>query len=187
MANHLKYWLFDQPRSYACPAICSATSSGRCAGIHTVFFPNSKSRNLLLDFCIEYSYALRGWNSFKDGHNSVALNFPSVAFSALIATSSDIFFVPLTHAETGKLNLRKLEILVRELGDLRNQGKDVVLVSSGAIAVGAAALGFKEKPQEPRQKQACAAVGQARLMMIYQKLLSIWLEVSKKFLRKLQN
>ena len=72
----------------------------------------------------------------------------------------------LTHAETGKLNLRKLEILVRELGDLRNQGKDVVLVSSGAIAVGAAALGFKEKPQEPRQKQACAAVGQARLMMI---------------------
>ena len=76
----------------------------------------------------------------------------------------------LTHAETGKLNLRKLEILVRELGDLRNQGKDVVLVSSGAIAVGAAALGFKEKPQEPRQKQACVAVGQARLMMIYQKL-----------------
>ena len=76
----------------------------------------------------------------------------------------------LTHSQTGRLNLRKLEVLVRELGDLRNQGKDVVLVSSGAIAVGAAALGFKEKPQEPRQKQACAAVGQARLMMIYQKL-----------------
>nr|WP_294667579.1 glutamate 5-kinase [uncultured Blautia sp.] len=76
----------------------------------------------------------------------------------------------LTHSQTGKLNLRKLEILVRELGDLRNQGKDVVLVSSGAIAVGAAALGFKEKPQLPREKQACAAVGQARLMMIYQKL-----------------
>lgn len=76
----------------------------------------------------------------------------------------------LTHPQTGRLNLRKLEVLVRELGDLRNQGKDVVLVSSGAIAVGAAALGFKEKPQEPRQKQACAAVGQARLMMIYQKL-----------------
>lgn len=76
----------------------------------------------------------------------------------------------LTHAQTGRLNLRKLEVLVRELGDLRNQGKDVVLVSSGAIAVGAAALGFQEKPQESRQKQACAAVGQARLMMIYQKL-----------------
>ena len=76
----------------------------------------------------------------------------------------------LTHPQTGRLNLRKLEVLVRELGDLRNQGKDVVLVSSGAIAVGAAGLGFKEKPQQPRQKQACAAVGQARLMMIYQKL-----------------
>lgn len=76
----------------------------------------------------------------------------------------------LTHPQTGRLNLRKLEVLVRELGDLRNQGKDVVLVSSGAIAVGAAALGFKEKTQESRQKQACAAVGQARLMMIYQKL-----------------
>ena len=49
----------------------------------------------------------------------------------------------LTHPQTGRLNLRKLEVLVRELVDLRNQGKDVVLVSSGAIAVGAAALGFK--------------------------------------------
>ena len=59
----------------------------------------------------------------------------------------------LTHAETGKLNLRKLEILVRELGDLRNQGKDVVLVSSGAIAVGAAALGFKESLVRSRRVQ----------------------------------
>lgn len=55
----------------------------------------------------------------------------------------------LTHAQTGRLNLRKLEVLVRELGDLRNQGKDVVLVSSGAIAVGAAALGFQESPRSP--------------------------------------
>ena len=88
----------------------------------------------------------------------------------------------LTHAQTGKLNLRKLEILVRELGDLRNQGKDVVLVSSGAIAVGAAALGFKEKPQESRQKQACAAVGQARLMMIYQKLFSEYNQLAAQIL-----
>ena len=76
----------------------------------------------------------------------------------------------LTHAQTGRLNLRKLEVLVRELGDLHNQGKDVVLVSSGAIAVGAAALGMKGKPAELEKKQACAAVGQARLMTIYQKL-----------------
>lgn len=76
----------------------------------------------------------------------------------------------LIHAETGRLDFRKLEILARELSDLHNQGKDVVLVSSGAIAVGAAALGMKGKPAELEKKQACAAVGQARLMMIYQKL-----------------
>lgn len=78
----------------------------------------------------------------------------------------------LTHAQTGRLNLRKLEVLVREISDLRNQGKDIVLVSSGAIGVGAAALGMRGKPSELRKKQACAAVGQARLMMIYQKLFS---------------
>lgn len=54
----------------------------------------------------------------------------------------------LIHAETGRLDFRKLEILARELSDLHNQGKDVVLVSSGAIAVGAAALGMKGKPAE---------------------------------------
>lgn len=42
----------------------------------------------------------------------------------------------LTHPQSGRLNLMKLEVLVRELSDLHNQGKDVVLVSSGAIAVG---------------------------------------------------
>ncbi|MDO5336316.1 MAG: glutamate 5-kinase [Eubacteriales bacterium] len=78
----------------------------------------------------------------------------------------------LTHPQSGRLNLMKLEILVRELSDLRNQGKEVVLVSSGAIAVGSAALGFSRKPEELKKKQACAAVGQARLMMIYQKLFS---------------
>lgn len=78
----------------------------------------------------------------------------------------------LTHAETGKLNLRKLEVLVRELSDLRNQGKEVVLVSSGAIGVGSSVLGLDGKPSELDKKQACAAVGQARLMMIYQKLFS---------------
>lgn len=78
----------------------------------------------------------------------------------------------LTHSETGRLNLRKLEVLVREISDLHNQGKDIVLVSSGAIGVGAAALGLDGKPAELEKKQACAAVGQARLMMIYQKLFS---------------
>ncbi|MCD7867838.1 MAG: glutamate 5-kinase [Clostridiales bacterium] len=76
----------------------------------------------------------------------------------------------LTHPETGRLNLRKMEVLVRELSDLHNQGKDVVLVSSGAVAVGSAALGLGGRPKELEKIQACAAVGQARLMMIYQKL-----------------
>jgi len=76
----------------------------------------------------------------------------------------------LTHSETGSLNLEKMERLVRILTDLRNQGKDVILVTSGAIAVGRKALGLKERPTERSIKQACAAVGQASLMMVYQKL-----------------
>ncbi len=76
----------------------------------------------------------------------------------------------LTHSETGRLNLAKMEHLVRELSDLRNQGMDVCLVSSGAIAVGRAAMGIEERPSDTSIKQACAAVGQAKLMMVYQKL-----------------
>lgn len=76
----------------------------------------------------------------------------------------------LIHPETGNLNLIKLEKLIRELCDLRNQGKDVVLVSSGAIGVGKVAMGLKERPNTISLKQACAAVGQAKLMMTYQKL-----------------
>lgn len=88
----------------------------------------------------------------------------------------------LTHSETGRLNLRKLEVLARELSDLRNQGKDVILVSSGAIATGVAALGMHEKPTELKGKLACAAVGQARLMMIYQKLFSEYNQLSAQIL-----
>ena len=88
----------------------------------------------------------------------------------------------LTHSETGRLNLRKLEVLARELSDLRNQGKDVILVSSGAIATGVAAHGMHEKPTELKGKQACAAVGQARLMMIYQKLFSEYNQLSAQIL-----
>ena len=76
----------------------------------------------------------------------------------------------LTHQENGRLDLIKMEILVRELADLHNQGKDVIVVSSGAIAVGRAVMGIQEKPTELAEKQACASIGQARLMMIYQKL-----------------
>ena len=76
----------------------------------------------------------------------------------------------LTHEETGSLNLAKMEKLVRTVCDLRNTGYDVCIVSSGAIAVGRDSLGLKERPKNISTKQACAAVGQGRLMMTYQKL-----------------
>lgn len=76
----------------------------------------------------------------------------------------------ITHEITGNINYKKLEKLVRILCDIKNQGKDVVLVSSGAIAVGRQAVGLKERTQNLAEKQACAAIGQCRLMMTYQKL-----------------
>ena len=77
----------------------------------------------------------------------------------------------LTHAETGDLNPAKIEKLVRVISDMRGMGKEVILVSSGAIATGRQTLGGK-KPETVAEKQAYAAVGQARLMMVYQKLFS---------------
>lgn len=76
----------------------------------------------------------------------------------------------LTHPETENINLHKIEKLVRILTDLRSQGKDVVLVSSGAIAVGRKAFGYKHRPSTTAEKQALAAIGQARLMMTYERL-----------------
>ncbi|MDO4268288.1 MAG: glutamate 5-kinase [Eubacteriales bacterium] len=76
----------------------------------------------------------------------------------------------LTHPATGELNLWKIERLVRIICDLKGEGREVVLVSSGAIAAGRQALGGQKRPQTVAEKQAYAAVGQARLMMVYQKL-----------------
>ena len=78
----------------------------------------------------------------------------------------------LTHPATGELNLGKIERLVRIICDLKGEGKEVVLVSSGAIAAGRQALGGQKRPDTISEKQAYAAVGQARLMMVYQKLFS---------------
>lgn len=75
----------------------------------------------------------------------------------------------LTHPATGNINYIKMERLVRGLCNLRNQGIDVCLVSSGAIAVGKQSMGLAERPRRLPEKQACASVGQARLMSIYQK------------------
>ena len=90
----------------------------------------------------------------------------------------------LQHAETGDLDYTKLDVLVRELCDLRNRGKDVVLVTSGAIAVGKKAIMMEDvKRDNPiAVKQACAAVGQARLMMTYQKIFAEYNQVAAQIL-----
>lgn len=72
--------------------------------------------------------------------------------------------------ETGKLNLGIIEKLVRELADLKNQGKDIILVSSGAVGAGIGKLGLKYKPVQIPEKQAVAAVGQGVLIQFYEKL-----------------
>lgn len=74
----------------------------------------------------------------------------------------------LTHPN-GKLNLMRIEKLVRVLADLNNKGKQVILVSSGAIAAGAAKMGITKKPTDMSKKQALAAIGQAELIRIYDK------------------
>ncbi len=75
----------------------------------------------------------------------------------------------LTHS-TGKLNFFRIEKLVRELSDLANQGKEIILVTSGAVGAGVDRLGLKEKPATIPEKQAMAAVGQGILMHMYEKL-----------------
>lgn len=72
----------------------------------------------------------------------------------------------LTH-DTGHLDLRRIEALVRTLSDLRNAGLEVVLVSSGAVSAGLARMHYKERPHSTEEKQALAAVGQSDLMKIY--------------------
>ena len=88
----------------------------------------------------------------------------------------------LAHEETGEMNLIKLEKLVRELCDYRNRGIDVVLVSSGAISVGSRTLGLAGRPTEISLKQACASVGQAKLMVMYQKLFAEYNQVASQIL-----
>lgn len=75
----------------------------------------------------------------------------------------------LTHP-SGGMNLRRIEHLVRELIDEANQGKEILLVSSGAIAAGMNALGMKERPAAVPARQALAAIGQGYLLHIYEKL-----------------
>ena len=93
----------------------------------------------------------------------------------------------LQHKETGEMDYYRLEKLVRELCNIRNQGKEVVLVTSGAIAAGKKALGISEiksdvQAQAMAMKQACSAVGQARLMMTYTKLFAEYNQIAAQIL-----
>jgi glutamate 5-kinase len=72
------------------------------------------------------------------------------------------------------LNLRRMEKLSWVLTALRNEGKEIILVSSGAIAVGVERLNLKSRPRDTRGKQAASAVGQAVLMQIYQNFFSLY-------------
>ncbi len=88
----------------------------------------------------------------------------------------------ITYAETGYINLEKLEKFVRILINLRNKGKEVIVVSSGAVAVGRHVLGLETRPSERPKIQACAAVGQARLMMMYEKLFAEYSQLTAQVL-----
>ena len=77
----------------------------------------------------------------------------------------------LTHS-TGKLNIRRVELLCKVMSDLKNAGHELVLVSSGAIAMGIGKMNLTRKPADVPSKQALAAIGQCELMYIYDKLFS---------------
>ena len=68
--------------------------------------------------------------------------------------------------DTGKMNLKRIDQLAMILSDLRNQGKEILLVSSGAVGIAVGKLGLAEKPRETKRKQAIAAVGQCELMYL---------------------
>lgn len=88
----------------------------------------------------------------------------------------------LTFEESGNINYGKIERLVRTLTDLRSRGIDVVLVSSGAIAVGVKTVGLEKKPAELEKRQALAAIGQARLMMTYERMFSEYNQLTAQIL-----
>ena len=87
----------------------------------------------------------------------------------------------VTYAKTGNINLEKLEKFVRVLINLRNRGKEIIVVSSGAVGIGKNVLGISEKPAGS-VKQAGAAVGQGRLMMIYEKFFAEYSQLTAQVL-----
>ena len=94
----------------------------------------------------------------------------------------------LLHSTTHRLDYHKIDVLVRELSNLKNRGKDVILVSSGATAVGREVIRRTDSGPDLAEdskitvKQACAAIGQARLMMIYQRFFTDYNQISAQIL-----
>ncbi|MBO4264685.1 MAG: glutamate 5-kinase [Clostridia bacterium] len=76
--------------------------------------------------------------------------------------------------QTGLINLRRLEQFIKVLSDLKNSGREIILVSSGAVSAGSAKLGFSKGTLTTEQKQATAAVGQSELMRMYSELFSAY-------------
>lgn len=73
---------------------------------------------------------------------------------------------------TGKMNVKRIGTLARTLSDLHNSGKEIILVSSGAIGIAVGKLGLSKKPDDTNKRQALAAVGQCELMYLYDKMFS---------------
>ena len=71
---------------------------------------------------------------------------------------------------TGRLNIRRIEEMCKVLSDLKNEGHEIILVSSGAIGMGVGKLSLSKRPEDIPTKQAVAAVGQCELMYTYDKL-----------------
>jgi len=72
--------------------------------------------------------------------------------------------------KTGKLNLTAMEQLVRQIVDIKNQGREILLVTSAAVGAGMGRINIKEKPKRISDRQALAAIGQGILMHVYEKL-----------------
>ena len=69
--------------------------------------------------------------------------------------------------KTGRLNIRRMQNLVRVIADLQNSGKEIIIVSSGSVALGTGKIGLREKPKDTPTRQAIAAIGQCELMHMY--------------------
>ncbi|HHV51508.1 MAG TPA: glutamate 5-kinase [Candidatus Avimonas sp.] len=105
-------------------------------------------------------------------------------FSEIINSKRVVFKVgtsTLTYPN-GNLNIRRMESLVSVLSDIKNSGREIILVTSGAIGVGTSHLGLKERPKDIGGKQAAAAVGQCELMYIYDKYFSEYGHVTAQLL-----